>query len=85
MIESFYFIGFIGIFILFSLFLVIINYLDSYTNNRDQGTLEENEPLLLNNETDIEKIVNSDIDIGNKQVNKASTGNIDMNYMSKLV
>lgn len=85
MIESFYFIGFIGIFMLFSLFLVIFNYLDRYPDNRYQGTLEENEHLLLNNETNIEKIVNSDIDIVNKRVNKESTGNIDMNYMSKLV
>ena len=85
MIESFYFIIIIGIFTLFFLFLVIINYLDSHRDNRDQGTLEENEPLLLNNETYIEKTVNSDIDIGNKEVNNASTGNIDMDYMSKLV
>ena len=75
MIESFYFIGIIGIFMLFSLFLVIINYLDSYPDNRDQGTLEENEPLLLNKEPYIEKIVNSNIDIGDKYINEGLATN----------
>tara|TARA_B100001093_G_C26578288_1_gene906096 strand:+ start:55 stop:327 length:273 start_codon:yes stop_codon:yes gene_type:complete len=90
MIENLQFIVIMGLFILFFLLLVGIDY-NSESNSNINGTYEENKSLLYNanesSDSDTEIIVNniSDINIGTDNGNRCSQRKIDLNYMNKLV
>ncbi len=97
MIENLQFIVIVGLFMVFFLLIIGLNYRDDSDIYYGNSTEEENESLLGDESDNSEKIVNIDTDSNNyidnvdivkdlkSKTNKCSQRKIDLNYMNKLV